>query len=390
MRYFLVFSLFFGSLMAFEQKSELGVEGVSYGNYSNELLAKGSSEFKFDNEYFTTKIALEFLYSSEYSERRFLLLNEFYVTKEFKNYSFNIGKEIKYWGELEGYNIVDIYNQKNYLKDPFDKSAKLGAIGANINRYFEENSLEFGVKFYEQDIAYPQNKTPYAPLPLEYDKSLQVSDKRYTPTLYLKANLVSDELVDSETSVIFWHGYDTKRYFSPTSATTLAQYAYRVNKALLLSHILLGDTIVKTEIAYTDVISDTKISDYTQLSFGAEHSLYNIFSSDITLYGEYYRYLYSDDKKLKNVDISELYDNDIFLAFRVNFNDVGSSDLKLGVLEDILHNERVFKVDFHSRIVKDFVLHGEFLQIMSDVNKPTLLSQFGDSSRFILGLDYTF
>ncbi len=390
MRYFLVFSLLFSSLMAFEQKTKLEVAGIGYSQYSDEFVTEGKSELKFETEYFTMKLALEFLYSIEYKERRYLLLNELYITKEFEDYTLNVGKEIKYWGELEGYNVADIYNQKNYLKDPFDKDAKLGTIGANISRYFDENSLEFGVKFYEQDIKYSQGITPFATLPLRYDKHLQTSDKRYTPTLYFKANLGSQEMLDSETSIILLHGYDTKRYFFPTSATTLTQYAYRVNKAVILSHIILGDTILKTEMAYTDVIEDKQMSDYTQLSFGVEHSLYDIFSSDITLYGEYYRYFYSDASKKKNVDVSELYDNDIFMAFRVNFNDVGGSDLKFGILEDVHKDEQVFKADFHSRIFKDFVVHGEFLQILSDAKNQTPISQFTNSSRFTLGLAYTF
>jgi hypothetical protein len=390
MRFFFFISFLFVTLFAFEQKTKLGVEGIAYNNYSNEIATLGNTKLSYENEYFKTDATVEFLYSSEYKKRRYLLLNELYLTKEFDDYSFTIGKELKYWGELEGYNIADVYNQKNYFKDPFDKSAKLGSIGANITRYFEENSLELGVKLYEQDINYPQNEMPYAPLPMDYTKKLQTSDARYTPTFYLKANFVTDELVDSETSLIFWHGYDTKRYFTPISSTTLAQYAYRVKKVLLFSHIVVGDTIFKTELAYTDVSKDTKMSDYTQLSVGAEHSVYDIFGSDITFYGEYYKYLYTDDKKIKNVDISEVYDNDIFLALRLNFNDIGSSDMKFGILQDLDKAESVFKVDFHSRVRDDFVLHGEFLEILSSTRNATLLSQFADSQRFIFGIDYTF
>ncbi len=390
MRYFLFISLLSVILCAFEQKTELGVEGIAYNDYNNELVALGNTKLSFENEYFKTDAAVEFLYSSEYKERRYLLLNELYFTKEFNDYRFVIGKELKYWGELEGYNIADVYNQKNYLKDPFDKSAKLGSIGANITRYFNENSLEVGVKFYEQDIKYPQNETPYAPLAMNCTKKLQTSDARYTPTLYLKANLVTDELLDSETSLIIWHGYDTKRYFIPISSTTLAQYVYRVDKAILLSHIVLGDTILKTELAYTDIIKNKKMSDYTQLSFGAEHSLYDIVGTDITLYGEYYRYLYVDDTKIQNVDIAEVYNNDIFLALRLNFNDVGSSDMKLGVLQDLDKDESVFKVDFRSRVRDDFVLHGEFLKILSSTGNATVLSRFANTQRFIFGIDYTF
>ena len=333
---------------------------------------------------------IEFLYSNEYKQRRYLLLNELYISKDFDNYSVSLGKKVKYWGEMEGFNLADVYNQKNYLKDPFNKSAKYGAWGADISRYFDENSLEIGLKFYEEDIPLSTNHTPYAPLSMNYDKKLRMSNERYTPTLYLKTNLVSDEYVDSETNLILLHGYDNKRSFIPISSTTLSQYAYRVNKALLLSHIIYNDTIFKTELAYTDIADYTQVSDYTQLSAGVEHSFYEVVgSTDITLFTEYYRYLYNDTNKLKNVDISEIYDNDLFLALRMHFNDVRSSELKVGILQDVQKDEQVIKMTLKTRVYDSFVLDGEYLQIRSSAQN-TILSRFGNSSRFALALHYTF
>ncbi len=389
MKIFLSFVLLISSLMAFEEKLELSVDGMGYNKYTNEIVTNGSAKISFPNDYFQTDAKLEFLYSSEYKERRYLLLNELYVSKEFDDYVVSLGKKIKYWGELEGYNIADIYNQKNYLKDPFDKSAKYGAIGADITRYLDENSIELGVKFYEDDNSYPQGHTPYSPFPISYDKRLQLSDKRYTPTVYLSANILSDEYLDSETKVILLRGYDTKRDIIPSSLYSLSQYAYRVNKALLLSHIIYADTIFKTELSYTDVIDYTPMSDYTQLSFGVEKSFYEIAKTDITLYTEYYRSIYMDDTKVKNVDISEIYDNDLFLAMRINFNDVRSSELKLGVLQDLTKDERILKAEANSRVFDSFMLHGEYLHIVSNTAN-TLLSKFDNSSRFMLGVKYTY
>ena len=383
------FFLFVSSLVAYEHKFELGVDGMGYSKYTNEIVANGSATLSFSNDFFQTDAKLEFLYSSEYKERRYLLLNELYITKEFDDYVVSLGKKIKYWGELEGCNVSDIYNQKNYLQDPFDKNAKYGAIGADIIRYFDENSLELGVKFYEDDIAYPQGLTPYSPFPISYDRRLELSNKRYTPTYYLNANLVNDEYLDNEIKVILLHGYDTKRNIILNSHLSLSQYAYRVNKALLLSHIIYSDTIFKTELSYTDVIDYTPMSDYTQLSFGVEKSFYEIAKTDITLYAEYYRYIYGDDTKVKNVDISEIYDNDFFLAMRINFNDVKSSELKLGVLQDLKKNERILKAEINSRVFDSFVLHGEYLHIVSNT-VDILLSRFDNSSRFILGVKYTY
>jgi hypothetical protein len=124
MKILLSFVLFISSLMAFEHKFEFGIDGMGYSKYSNEMLANGSAKISFSNDLFQTDAKLEFLYSSEYKERRYLLLNELYVSKEFDDYVISLGKKIKYWGEMEGYNVADIYNQKNYLKDPFDKNCQ--------------------------------------------------------------------------------------------------------------------------------------------------------------------------------------------------------------------------------------------------------------------------
>jgi hypothetical protein len=306
------------------------------------------------------------------------------LSKEYEDYSVTLGKIIKYWGELEGFNIVDVYNQKNYLLDPFEKSAKLGALSLLISKYFDENSVEFGVKFYEENQKYPHAASPYHPLPMAYDENLELNDARYTPTLHLAYNFVGNE---SQTKLILLHGYDNKRYFIPFDTGRLAQHAYRVNKALALSNVVYKESILKCEAAYTDVISDEKMSDYAQLSFGAENNFYNIGGLDIGLYSEYYRYIYMQNK-IENVDISEIYNNDIFLAIKLNFNDVKSSEIKGGLLYDMQNEERVFKMEAKSRVSDGLVLSGEFLHLMP--SEKTLFAQIGTQTRVLLGLTYTF
>ena len=388
MRLFLSAILLSVSLCAIEHKSTVSLKYLSYDNYKNETLLQGETSLNLGNDIFTTDIRVEYLYSSEYKDRRYIMLHELYLSKEYEDYSFVFGKTIKYWGELEGFNIGDVYNQKNYLLDPFEKSDKLGAIGLSAKKYFAENSLEFIVKFYEQDIKYPSLDSLYSPFTMNYNKELYLSDKRYTPSIYMVYNLISDERLDSDTKLILMHGYDNKRYFIPFSQTTLTQYAYRVNKFLFTSNILYSDTLFKCEASYTDIINDDKMSDYSQLSFGVEKSFYNIASTDLDIYVEYYKYIYMQDDKMENVDISEIYNNDVFSALKLNFNDVRSSEIKAGVLYDLDNSERVFKVEAKSRIIDGLISNAEYLQILSSEN--TLLSNIGDSTRFILGLSYTF
>lgn len=381
----LVFTL---CLNAIEQKTEISTKYISYNDFDNEAIVFGRTDVDIENEYLPIHVGLEYLYSSEYKERRYVMLNEMFVTKDFEDYGFKFGKIIKQWGELEGFNVGDIYNQKHYLLDPFDKSAKLGSIGLSATKYFDENSLELDIKFYEQDLKYPSYLDPYNPFDMQYSKELNLSNKRYTPSVYVIYNFISDESIDSDSKLIFNHGYDNKRYFVPIDQATLSQYAYRVNKLIYMTNIVYDDTIFKCEMAYTDVIKDELMSDYAQLTFGVEKTLYDLLHADTTLYLEYYNYYYKNNEKLQDVDISEIYNNDIFVALRIDFTDVRSSEIKLGILYDLDNRERVFKIRAKSRIYDSFVLSGEFLQIVAKEN--TVLSYLGNSSRATFGLTYTF
>jgi len=124
--------LFCNSLFSFEQKTDISLKYINYTNYKNEILSDAKSVLKFENRYFDTHLNIECLYSSQFRTKRYLLLNELYIDKEFDEFEFSIGKSIKYQGELEGFNVTDFYNQKNYIFDPFDKSAKYGSIGAQL------------------------------------------------------------------------------------------------------------------------------------------------------------------------------------------------------------------------------------------------------------------
>ncbi|MBU1659142.1 hypothetical protein KKG72_08840 [bacterium] len=375
--FLIIFSLF---AHAIDYKSNIKLKYLSYDSFANETLFQGDTKIKLENDIFAVNLSAEYLYSSEYKQRRYLMFNELYITKDYEEYSMVFGKLIKFMGELEGFNSADILNQKNYLLDPFEKSVKLGSYMVSVSKYFEEDSVEFGVKFYEEGQKYPTWNTPYSPFAMNYNDTLVLSANAYTPTFYLLYAL-------SNAKFTAMHGYDNKRYFVPLNQSTLSQYAYKVNKFLLTSNYLYKDTIFKLESSYTDVIDEKNMGDYTQISFGMENNFYNIYGMDIGIYTEYYRYMYLQES-VKNVDISELYNNDIFAALRLNFNDVQASEIKGGILHDMQNSEKIFKVEAKTRVMDMFVIRGEFLQTLPKAD--TLLSNIGESTRFTLGLSYAF
>lgn len=384
----LLLFLFF-RLEAVEFKSTVDMTYADYSRSAGETEVSGEVGLGFENSFFESKAKLIYLYSSRYEERRYIDINELYAAKNVGAYRFEIGKRVVYWGELEGYNITDVFNRKNYLLDPFDKSAKLGSWSGTVSRYFGDDVLEAGVKFYEDDLDLADTHTPYYPLPIPYSSRLNLQDERYTPTVYVSYAMTSEGMLESESRVILWHGYDNKRNFIPVDrGQRLAQYAYMVDKALFLSHVVYEDMIFKLEGSYTHVIDHALMSDYWQFGAGAEKSLYDIGGADVTFYAEYYRYIYQDDTKVKNVDLSEIYDDDLFLALKLNFNDTRSSEIKAGMLYDLGNSEKVFKIEAGMRVLDRFLLHGEWLRLLPEPN--TLLSVFDDHTRVKFGLSYTF
>jgi ferredoxin-fold anticodon binding domain-containing protein len=90
---------------------------------------------------------------------------------------------------------------------------------------------------------------------------------------------------------------------------------------------------------------------------------------------------------MQNVDISEIYNHDIFVATKVSFNDTGSSEVKFGVLYDTKDDESILKLEAKSRIKDEFVLSAEVLHILDDFS---LYPQLGSHTRLKFGVYYYF
>lgn len=373
-------------LFGSEQKSQIEIKGISYNDYDDEVVLEGKYDYKTRFREITIEAAAELFYSSEYDSRRYLDLNRLTLAKEYEDYMVLAGKIIRFQGEMEGYNITDIYNRKNYLADPFGKGKKIGSWGVFVSRYFDESTATFGAKLSEEKEKYPKSDEPYNLLPLKYSEDLKTEKSKNLATVYLEYSFNTEE-VESENKIAVVHGYDSKRYLVVNGSGTLNQYAYRVNKLLFLSHIVSGENIYKFEGAVTDVLSDETVRDYGQYSIGLERLLGNIKGKEVTLYTEYYGYVYNEEKT-ENMDISELYDNDLFMALRINVQDVRSSEIKGGVLYDLFSKEQLLKIEGKTRIQNGLILKGEYIDVEAKEDSP--VTELGSHTRAFVGLDYTF
>lgn len=383
---FLFFTQMFYASDAIHLKGDIGTEYISYNHSENDVVMSGKSELTAKNESFALRTGVDFFYSQQYKDKRKIYLNELYGTYEKDAYKLQLGKILTYWGELEGNNLTDVFNPKNSMLDFFDKGEKRGAWSLFLTAFEENKNIELGIKFYEEDNAYVDKESPYNILPLSYKNTLQIHN-RYDPTVHLKFSFSTDENIESESSIILQKGYDNKRYFAPINSGQIAQYAYKANKIMFLSNILFNDIIFKVEGAYTDVMNENRMSDYRQFGIGLEKGFYDFNGMDITLYTEYYAYDYLDDTKPKHVDVSELYDNDIFMALRFTLNDTRDSEFKIGFLKDLTCYESLTKAEVKSRVSDSLVLSAEALHFSKhfETYKP-----LANHTRFKLAVKYFF
>lgn len=372
------------NLYALEYKSNISYSSIYYNNAKNEHILSGDTKLKYEKEALSLNSTLEYFYSDEYKKRRYFDINELYFSYEMDNGTMSFGKMIKHWGELEGYNTADIFNKKRYINDPFNQDKKLGSYSFNGIYYFDDSSVEVGAKFYEEDFEYPHRDDPYYPFALDYSDDLQTSKSKYTPSIYLKYNFTTED-IESENSIILWHGYDSKREIILDNFI-LKQKAYRVNKLLYLSNFIHEDYIFKIESSLTDV-KNSNLSDYAQITFGLEKSIYDIYGSDLGIYLEYYKYKYFSES-LKNIDIAEVYNDDLFLALKLNFNDTDATELKTGILYDRKTHEKIFKTELSRRIADGLVLSGEVLNI--NAKEKSILKEFDNNTRAAIKLTYSF
>ena len=352
-----------------EYKGNIEVESAYFG-HNMENKRDNQSAFRFeiegkyklkDNQKFVAK--LKAIYDTNDNKRRYFDFNDLYFQHDFKNYSFLIGKSTRFWGAMEFYNQTDTFNTKDLLDNPFDYDSKVGSWNIAYTRFFDNSEFSIIAKLNEEKQRMQESRSIYNFLPYSYNEKLD-TDSDDVPTIYLKySSSIEEHQMDY--SVIYQNGYDDQRYIVPklsqdtnTSAPTISmhQHAYTVDKFMGFATMVKGDTLYKTELAYTSSHED-KVSDYAQGSIGLEHTLYGIHDKmDLGLIAEYYKYKSFQSNRYEAKKLGKIFDDDLTLGFRLNLNDMSSSEVLGGIDIDRNNKESIFFVEYETRLQDEYKL----------------------------------
>jgi len=337
------------------------------------------------------------LFGNRENERTFIRLDELYGKYNFENDMLMAGRTIRFWGALEVRNIVDGFNPQEMRNDPFETD-KIGVWNLQYTHYTDSGELSVIIKAYEekQKMAAVPYVYYFFPSFIQYDDTLQTASSRYRPTIYVSYSGSTDTEYALDYAVILQHGYDSQRYFKADGPlngqpVSMKQYAYLVNKILTYNTLVIGNTLFKAEALYADVIDDPNISDYAHVGLGVEHTLSQIVGeSDLGLIAEYYYYKTFEGGKYTDLELFEIFQNDLFLGGRYSVNDADDSSIIGGVILDLEYHEQSYYVEYETRIAQLFKLHLDYRYIEPSKHTLTAYRLLGRHQRIGLNLAYYF
>lgn len=333
--------------------------------------------------------------TAEHNDRSYLRVKELYATYDFYDAQLFFGKNIRFWGALEVKNISDGFNLSDFRSDPTEND-KMGSWNAAYTYYTDNAELAAIVKFYEQDRdipAYPYVYYPFTNQQITYDSEIQTEQSRYRPSIFLKYSATADTEYALDYSFIIEHGYDSQRYYNTPAAPEYKVYehAYLVNKLISYSTLVVDSTLYKLEAVFADVCFDDRISDYYHIGLGMEHTLTQVYKeADLGLLVEYYKYGTLQDGRYSDLDLFEVFQNDLFIGARYSFNEGNDASIVGGAIFDLDYNEQVYYVKYESRINDIFKLHLDYRQSEPSKNYETALKRMGKQKRISIKAGYYF
>jgi len=362
MKKILLLSSFFSTLLlaqGIEYKGNIGFES-SY--YEHELLGKRNTQnaLRAEVELKQKTKRGEFIFHGKVivdakdKNRRYFDATDLYYKYEFENSDLLIGRNTRFWGAMEFYNHTDVFNSKDLRDNPFDYDRKIGANNIAYTHYFENSELSVIAKIHEERQRVQDLESVNRFVSDMYVDTLETQECRDRPTIYLKYSGSSND-VQLDYSFIYQNGYDEQRYLAPVLGE-LRQHAYLVDKVMSYATLVSGETIYKTELAYTKS-KENRVSDYAQISLGIEHTLYGVVGKfDLGFLVEYYQYREKSKHKLGAKEFGKLFADDVALGFRLTLNDSADSDILGGVSIDRDNSEKIVFVEYNTRLVEKYKL----------------------------------
>ena len=323
--------------------------------------------------------------ASDVREAYYLMYGEY----ENSEWELRLGIDRVFWGVGEVANLVDIINQTDLVDDPEGKS-KLGQMMIHYTWLGDWGAVETFATTDHRNRTYPGVKGRLrSELPIDNDAATYESDRGDDHVDY--AIRYSNSIGSADIGFSAFKGTSREPVVSPippppanpsTNPTKLYPHYEQIRQYGFDTAVTVGDNLLKLELihrenaSYFDAASRTlKQQDYSAHLIGGERTIYEIFDSnyDLTVLAEW---LYDE----RGVKSPSQFQDDIFLAGRIAFNDSRNTELVGSIIQDRRFNTQVLTFEVSGRINDEWSHEVEWVDfIRSDKRDSVMYSTRRDS-----------
>ncbi len=281
------------------------------------------------------------------------------------NLELRFGVNKVFWGVVESNHIVNVINQNDAIFRDTDE--KLGQLMSQLSLFSDWGDIDFFIlpHFRKQEFLAAKSRPI---LELSIDDENSVFQNRYKTSYAMRFQKTIDNM---DMALSYFNG--TKRQaeliFNNIKNTLVPHYS-NLEQFGLETQLVSDDMLYKLEAInrkyYKFINSSWQETHNDALVVGFEYTDVGIFDSQYNL-GYIAEYLYNSDK-------DDIFQDDLMLGLRLEFNNAQSSEILISSIIDTNDKSQLYNLEINHRISNNFKLkiEAKFYNIEDDNAQYTL------------------
>ncbi len=335
---------------------------------NNELSAKFSVENSF--EYLNGEFRFRVIGNASQTEQlnSYLNINEMLYKYKLGQFDIKVGYQIFNWSDLESFHPADIVNAR-FIDSDIEVIKKKGALAATLNFYSDYGVFKLYVLPRVESNFLPSSNSRVLggtrPGKSKIVKKDEITNDRtlfqYGGGYELSADdfeIKLNALYHVNTSQVIF-GYEQYSVVGTNVVPSgdLASYNFTALDLTASGTLFLDVHTFKFEFLHhspddqeTQLLTTNGLSskeDESILALGYEYTYTHATGKESMLFIEYQKALAGDENLNERRSI---FQNDVFLGYRLSFNDVLGSELFAGLFYDLSRSEYLYLANFQKRI----------------------------------------
>ena len=274
-----------------------------------------------------------------------------------------LGVDRVFWGVTESRRLVNVVNQIDLVEHPY-KEPSMGQAMAHLTLSGDWGALElFGMTWHRPRTFPGRSGRLRFPLVVDNERVSYGSDAgRWHPEFAARFSRSSG---DMDVGISVFDGNSRDPLLLPgvdrNGGPVLLPEYERIRQFGLDAQLTAGPWLFKLEGLGRAGARDRRgvEEDYFATTLGGEYTIYSVFGSaaDLSVIGEW-----NYDGRGRNA--TNIFQNDLFLAARLAFNDVQSTEVLGSMMNDFDTTTRVLTFELNRRISGRFSLHLEAIALL--------------------------